>query len=228
MSLNDPAEHEEAAARIARAIDAVCEQEHVEHLVADYFDPDSRYAGVTFDALEPNPSHDIVPADLLALNTLDTPVEPKAIRQLLGPGETRARALAQLACIPTRVPLWEADDATIASAREAWLTFRKVEGFGWVRVNKLLARKRPQLIPVYDSVVRSWLGAPRPLWEPLALALQEPGRRTRIEALGSGADVGQASVLRILDVAIWMLHSRSAAGSREKAGLPREPASAPQ
>lgn len=224
MGLIDSGEHQEAMAAIARAVDAACGYQDVGRLVADYFDPGSRYAGATFDSLEPNPPQDIVSADLLALNTLDTPVEAKAIRQLLGPGDTRQQALVQLAAIPAHTPLWEADDEIIGSAREAWDLFKSTAGFGWVRVNKLLARKRPNLLPVYDSVVRSWLGRPRPLWEPLALALQDPDRRARIELLRKGTDgANQASLLRILDVAIWMLHSRSAATSRENAGLSREP-----
>lgn len=226
VSLNDPAEHQEAAATIGRAIDAACDHEHVEQLVADYFEPNSRYAGLTFGSLEPNPPEDIVSADLLALNTLDVPVEAKAIRQLLGADEKRARALAHLAAIPAQTPLWEADDPIVASTREAWLTFKNVAGFGWVRVNKLLARKRPNLVPVYDTVVRSWLGAPSPLWEPLALALQDRTRRTRIERLRSD-NASQASLLRILDVAIWMLHGKSAARSRESAGLSRTRVPAP-
>lgn len=88
----DSGKHQEAMAAIAIPVDAACGHQDVGRLVADYFDPGSRYAGATFDSLEPNPPQDIVSADLLALNTLDTPVEAKAIRQLLGLGGTRQQA----------------------------------------------------------------------------------------------------------------------------------------
>lgn len=224
----DPLAYKESAARIGRAIDRACACPQSGGLVARYFDPNRRYAGATFHALEPNPPHDIVEADLLALNTLTTPVEALAIRQLLNRGEPRGQVLRQLAAIPAGTPLWQADAEAIGAARALWMTLEgEVQGFGWVRVNKLLARKRPALIPVYDRVVRSWLGAPRPLWEPFAVALDNPGRREGILALAKGLDTGGASLLRVLDVAIWMLHSTSAAKDRQVLGLGREPVPTP-
>lgn len=224
----DPLEHKKATSRIARTIDHACAVPQSPALVARYFDANSRYAGATFDSLAPNPPNDIVEADLLALNTLTAPVEALAIRQLLNHGEPRGKVLEQLEAIPADTPLWKADATAIAAARELWQTLEaKVQGFGWVRVNKLIARKRPALIPVYDSVVRSWLGAPRPLWEPFGLAMDDPRRRKSITALAKGLDTAGASLLRVLDVAIWMLHSKSAATDRQQLGLPREPVPAP-
>ena len=68
---------------------------------------------------------------------------------------------------------------------------------GWVTAGKLLARKRPRLIPVYDRVVRCALGRPAKPWRWLndAFALDAealPGRRA---ATGRSSVCGlQASV----------------------------------
>ena len=73
---------------------------------------------------------------------------------------------------------------------------------------KLLARKRPHLIPVYDAVVKCALGKPKSFWRSLheAISADEHGLRPRLAELR--ADVPyQVSDLRILDVVIWMGHS---------------------
>jgi hypothetical protein len=62
---------------------------------------------------------------------------------------------------PEAVPLL-ADDGP---ADRAWRLLEAPDDMGWVTAGKLLARKRPQLIPVYDRVVRCAFGAPKPMWQ---------------------------------------------------------------
>lgn len=75
---------------------------------------------------------------------------------------------------------------------------------------KLLARKRPRLLPVYDKVVRCALGRPRPsFWLALYAALREDDRalHRQLLALRQVAGVPEAvSALRVCDVAVWMGH----------------------
>ena len=71
---------------------------------------------------------------------------------------------------------------------------------------KLLARKRPALLPVYDAVVATQLGEPRDIWRCYWTWFNDkPSRIQDTEALR--ADVGgvdDISLLRCLDVALWM------------------------
>lgn len=54
-----------------------------------------------------------------------------------------------------------ADLADGSPAHTGWHLLRDQPGIGWVTVGKLLARKRPRLLPVYDRVVRCVLGRPK-------------------------------------------------------------------
>jgi hypothetical protein len=75
-----------------------------------------------------------------------------------------------------------------------------------VTVCKLLARKRPALLPVYDTVVATQLGEPRDIWRCYWTWFNDkPSRVHDTKALR--ADVGgvdDISLLRCVDVALWM------------------------
>lgn len=83
-------------------------------------------------------------------------------------------------------------------------------GVDWVIARKLLARKRPRLLPVYDKVVRCALGRPRPsFWLALHAALREDDRALHHELLALRQVAGvpeTVSALRICDVTVWMGH----------------------
>ena len=57
--------------------------------------------------------------------------------------------------------------------------------------SKLLARKRPRLIPIYNRVVKTVTGGDRNYWVPLCQALQEDGKALhhRLLWLRSEADL---------------------------------------
>lgn len=75
---------------------------------------------------------------------------------------------------------------------------------GPTRVSKLLARKRPHLLPILDSRVREFYGDTSEFWAPLAAALRDANRRTAIDALVPNREERGLSLLRVLDIAIWM------------------------
>lgn len=95
-------------------------------------------------------------------------------------------------------------------ADQAWHLLRDQPDVGWVIAGKLLARKRPQLLPVYDKVVRCALGRPRPsFWLTLHAALRADNRalHRQLLALREAAGVAETvSVLRVCDVVVWMGH----------------------
>ena len=132
--------------------------------------------------------------------------------------------------LPTDVDLWDADDDLLAVAGEAWEVIRTLDEDGhgtadrWVTASKLLARKRPRLVPLYDEKVRRvvaladgtdwWLSLREALRRDLRGqrgAPPRPRRRCREASVP-----GYVSVLRSLDVIIWSLrHGRPACRRRE-------------
>jgi len=102
-----------------------------------------------------------------------------------------------------------------------WKALTVIDGIGTASASKLLARKRPRLCPISDSVVRDAVDVPGRTWDVLRWLMQDPAARADVEALRP-AEAATASLLRILDVALWVLYSKSAAAQevRELARLP--------
>lgn len=70
-----------------------------------------------------------------------------------------------LSAIPRDIDMADAEADVLAEgspADQAWHLLCAQHGVDWVIAGKLLARKRPRLLPVYDKVVRCALGRPRP------------------------------------------------------------------
>ncbi|MFF4504117.1 DUF6308 family protein [Streptomyces sp. NPDC001401] len=101
------------------------------------------------------------------------------------------------------------DLADGSPAHTAWHLLRDQPGIGWVTAGKLLARKRPRLVPVYDQVVRCVLGHPKSFWLDLHAALRSDkwALHHELTALRQAAELPETvSVLRICDVVLWMHH----------------------
>jgi hypothetical protein len=79
---------------------------------------------------------------------------------------------------------------------------------GPIRAGKLLARKRPHLIPVYDKRVREVLGRARPdgpWWHDLRCQLITDSDLVRLlQAVRARACADHMSLLRVFDVMYWM------------------------
>jgi hypothetical protein len=191
-----------------------------------YFEPGRapgtmpRYSGSRFEFLagggdRPETANRITLDDLVAVTLLSVDVPGDVALQLLegdlGPDITR-----HLEQIPTDVSVNDSAAAelfaTSSPARVAWSLLEERHGMGWVITNKLLARKRPQLIPVYDGVVQCAYGFPVGLWNWLVMMFAEDGRvlNDRLLAAREAAGVSpEVSALRVLDVIVWMRHRPS-------------------
>ena len=84
------------------------------------------------------------------------------------------------------------------------------------QAGKLLARKRPRLVPVTGKIIVAWAGPAGQTWRAPRHCLQDESLRRAIEALWA-RHARTASVLRLLDVALWMLHRESTAAGNARA-----------
>ncbi|MFE7526927.1 DUF6308 family protein [Kitasatospora sp. NPDC057542] len=183
------------------------------------------YTGAHFERLagggdRPETADRFTADDLIAITMLSVSVEPHGAVELLTDPDGHWRRLlsaiprdARLedpACAPLVAPggpateLWE----RLANPRGTYPG--KPDGVGPVVAGKLLARKRPHLIPVYDVRVKALFRRPRvdtTFWSALADALRADGGalRARLAGLRTEAGIGEdIGVLRVLDVIAWM------------------------
>ncbi len=212
-----PLPTDDAVRTAARRLCAGLSAAGLDRAVAAYFSEPS-FAGMTFSDLGRNPPAEIVADDLLAVALLDITWRPQVVRVLLG--SQRQQLSQMLAVLPQATDLWEADDETLGYVDALWGALMAIDGIGNASATKLLARKRPRLCPISDSVVIKAAGAPGRTWDVLRCLLQDPAARAGIEALRP-ASAAEASLLRILDVALWVSHSGSGAAQwvREQAGI---------
>lgn len=159
-------------------------------------------------------------SDVVALKLLSIDLPARVTLDLLeGPlGEEAATLLAQ---IPASVNLWDAGAEDLiqkdGAADRLWRLLETQDGAGWVTAGKLLARKRPGLIPVYDKIVRCAFGRPRNIWTALREALRQDDSilLETLNDLRQRAELpSQITPLRVLDVAVWMRHRPVHTGHR--------------
>lgn len=189
----------------------------LDRAVAAYF-REPGFAGITFSDLGQNPPCEIIADDLLAVSLLDITWRPQVVRIVL---VSHKQELSEMLCaIQQDIDLWEASDQALTNIDLMWGALTSIEGIGTASATKLLARKRPRICPISDSLVIKAVDVPGRTWDVLRCLLQDRGARSEVEALRP-AEAAGASLLRILDVALWVTHSKSAAAQevREKAGL---------
>jgi Family of unknown function (DUF6308) len=106
--------------------------------------------------------------------------------------------------------LVEVGDGEINPQWPAWRAhdrMRTLDGLDWVGAARLLARKRPRLLPAYDRVVRAVLGGEHYYWEPLRESLRADGGalHSRLLRIRDQADVpALISAIRVFDIIAWM------------------------
>lgn len=120
-------------------------------LVAQFFDTKGRFAATTFDMLPDNPPNQFSTTDLLAVTLLDVALPPDSVREVL---DTKAKLFSELlTALPVDVDLWNATDDDLANASALQSALHGLYRVKETRASKLMARKRPRLIPVIDSVI---------------------------------------------------------------------------
>lgn len=190
----------------------------------DTYSAVGNYTGAHFHELTvAGPSHpdrfDI--ADIASLALLSVTLNGKMAKQLTKRGEETSALEAKLSREPDR-------DLAGLSAEEiahlehpdnglyqAWKQIGTIHGIGQTRTSKLLARKRPRLVPIWDSVISSVLGLPdtKHYWTAFHTALTMDGGKLdeRLGTLAQKAGVAERySRIRVLDILAWM-HGTTAA-----------------
>ncbi len=202
-------------------VDGLLDQPAARDLVAAYFAADLGFAGTLFDTVGRQVPDEITTDDLLAITLLDVSCSPTAVRKLLA---DRADDIAVLLRqVPVDLGLWELSRADIDDRdkpmNRLWTTLRD-NGVGRVTTSKLLARKRPHLVPIGDSVIRAQLGLRNRYWWVFHHLLSDATRRSRIDALQPEA-TPRVATLRLLDVLLWMSASeaRGARTARFRTGF---------
>jgi hypothetical protein len=207
---------------------ALLDENYAAGLVEDYLEKDGdgryRYSGAYFERLggggdPPEVAYQVTAEDLLAVSMLSVRViRYYALDVLVYQAREISGLLAQ---IPVDVRLVDAGaDKLIAKGGPAWDLWQLLHDIkppldrsrlGPVAAGKLLARKRPQLVPVYDSYVEKVLRRTHThgtWWSDLHCQLtKDTVLISKLEAVRTraGADAAHLSVLRIFDIMCWML-----------------------
>lgn len=146
--------------------------------------------------------------DLIAVSLLGVQVPGRTAILLLD--RQAATYSALLAAIGPDRELADVSDDEISPDWPAWRAhdvLRALDGVDWVGAAKLLARKRPRLIPAYDRVVRAALGGEHYFWEPLRESLRADGQalNSRLLRIRDQAEVpAEISAIRVFDIVAWM------------------------
>ncbi|MDK1348939.1 DUF6308 family protein [Streptomyces sp. 378] len=116
----------------------------------------SRFEHLAGGGDRPEVADRITAEDLVAVQTLSVTVPAPVALDLLE-GHLGAHLSDLLRVVPADLDMAQADTVHLkpgSPAYRAWELLFGQHGVGWVTAGKLLARKRPRLLPVYDDVVR--------------------------------------------------------------------------
>ncbi|MGF9757632.1 DUF6308 family protein [Microvirga sp. 0TCS3.31] len=173
-------------------------------------EPSSRYTGARFDTWDSTGTrladqHKFTADDLVAVTFLSVNVPAAAAVRLLDVEAAKFSELLEAL----------GEDRDLADEREPWADdwagwvlwtkLMELPDVGATTASKLLARKRPRLRPIYDTVVAEVIGSQN-VWEPLrALLVSQPELHDRLEGLHERANLpAEVSALRVFDVVTWM------------------------
>jgi Family of unknown function (DUF6308) len=126
----------------------------------------------------------------------------------------RSQLFNKLLCLVPNIDLVDINHVEINESWPAWRLWdelRTPREVDWVITSKLLACKRPRLIPMYDRVVKTVTGGDRnfrvPLCQARCQALQADDQALHRRLLRLHREAGlphEVSPLRVFDVIAWM------------------------
>lgn len=158
------------------------------------------------DAAEPNR---FTARDIVAVSMLGVSIPPLvSIWLLLEDGGILTGDL--LRQVPNDLDIWDATEYLSQDKPlwKLWDLLHGQHGIGDTLCSKLLAAKRPRLVPIMDSVVVNTLGISDDYWRDFRVALSSIDDRSVIEAATAKAP-SHISLLRRIDVVLWMLNRKT-------------------
>lgn len=169
-----------------------------------------RFGADTFDP------HRVDNNDLISLSMLGVNMPAHASLRILGEDAQKVSQL--LGQIPDDIDLADAPANLIDHGSFAWRLWDLIDGYrdvGATLTSKLMARKRPRLIPVQDSVVSAALGVRRrdDFWKGIrAMIRADDGAvRKKLRDARDAATIGDdISELRVFDVVVWSSNNYAA------------------
>lgn len=182
--------------------------------VLRYYFASGNFTGGRWDTFDPSGTRAIsantfTADDLVACALLATPIREDGVVALL---EDRRREFDDLleAIGPDRdfITLDTTDGVEFAPVRTLYTALVGVPEIGQTRATKLLARKRPRLVPIVDNRIQEFVfnGASRH-WEPLLQGFRadDSALWNRLVELHKAADLNkEVPILRVFDVLAWM------------------------
>lgn len=149
--------------------------------------------------------HRFAATDILAVEALSVSLPSESAAKLLVTDPQPFNDL--LTQIPVDLDLWEADRAVVepgSAAHDLHAALDALWKVGWVTAGKLVAAKRPRLIPILDKEVKRVLKPSEgQYWVAMHGQLSDPARRAEIARVCANAP-SEVSLLRRIDVALWM------------------------
>lgn len=193
------------------------EVEHPDQVLLDQLDSRNAYALPVYDELVTNGSAELVDGDLLAPNLIGTEVDRARFRLL----RELMPHLSGIAHLPD-VGLQDASDEDIAQVAALFSVLDSApyagKGVRGTILSKVLHRKRPDLVPLYDSRIFEAYTAPGAIprsthrsWQEsmtLLLAQMRADLQSEVKAFTqlvevAGSTGASLTRLRILDVLVW-------------------------
>lgn len=184
-------------------------------LLETYYGPNSQFEGAHFEVFPPgeeNDSDKFTAADLLACSLLNARIPANAIAEILinNPNtynQPLSRINKTLHFMEECPATW---DGKNYQGHELYQRLREINGIGETRATKLMARKRPNLFPITDSIVRKVTVGPRKkYWAPFRKWLGEDNNYNKLESIRAEAGLeDRISVIRVFDVIAWLIGSK--------------------
>jgi hypothetical protein len=196
-----------------------CDTDGALPLLTDYYgvrpNGTPRYTGAQFEKIAAlnGDLNTLGPADFVAVSLLSVNVPKEAVIRLLA-DEAAEEITKQLRAIPPDVAIVDADSDALTAGSPAGQLWEQLrfgrDGVGPTTASKLLAAKRPQLVPIWDSFVEQATGLDtKDYWRKFQSVLIADDRRIWNWLIELQAEVpvipDTVSPLRVLDVVLWKL-----------------------
>ncbi|MGV0109022.1 DUF6308 family protein [Arthrobacter sp. CP30] len=195
--------------------------EHVREYYRQDIDRGLPRTGASFDEWKgggdrPDIANEITGDDCVAVSFLAVEVPRAAAIGLMDREKENVDRLLSL--IPTDINMWDLDEAGYekhlgmqSPAQELWDVITRRKGEKWdigrTKGSKIMARKRPNLIPIVDSVIDDLIGYGH-YWHDWHRALTDgSGLPQRLEKIRQDSGILELdykpSILRIMDIVLW-------------------------